>query len=313
MAEAYRLRSAKILVAVAFDERLDGMIHAAEIMSLRTGAPLQLVHICEPPVVVGSTEGRHDEGHTLLSALQEEKHQVATRRLQALARTMRQGIPVDCEAVIGEVVPALVSLCETRDIGLVMIGAARRDPAGLSTAVNLLTEVACPVMVLSDGVPLGCEQRPPRILLADDLSEASLSAVRFALGLACAIPGSQLTHLHVQSASEFELLRKVHPSSGDLLTWDQWRIARREAEAQVLTRAGNNAALLEEAGGRYLSEVLSGHVHDEIQRSALSMRADLIICGEHHVFHWPTMQAGQVPYRQMLAGIRPVIVVPQDL
>jgi nucleotide-binding universal stress UspA family protein len=306
------LMSSKILVATSFDERLEALVSAAENLSARTGAPLKFIHICEPPVVSLGGVSTRDESHSLMTAIQEERRQVATRRLATLCSTLKRGLTIEFEALIGEVVPCLAKVCETDSIGLVMMGAARKDPAGFSTAVNLLTETTCPVLVLNEAARLDCVDRGLRILLADDLSEASSGAVDFALGLAHCLPACQVTHLHVQSATEFEMLKKSHPSVGSLLTVDQWSASRREAETQLLRRAGESAHRLEASGGRYQTEVTAGHVFEEIQRSALAMRADLVVCGEHHVFHWPTMQSGQVPYRQMLAGPRPVVVVPQE-
>lgn len=306
------LMNSKILVATSFDERLEALVSAAEALSVRTGAPLKFLHVCEPPVVSLGGISTRDEGHALLAAIQEEKRQVATRRLSALCATLKRGLTVEFEAVIGEVVPCLVKACENGDVGFVMVGAARKDPAGFSTAVNLLTEASCPVFVMNEAARFDSDQKSLRILLADDLSEASIGAVDFAMGLAHCVPGCQVTHLHVQSATEIEILKKAHPTVGSLVTIDQWTASRRESEAQLLKRAGDSASQLEISGGRYQTEITAGHVFEEIQRSALAMRADLVVCGEHHVFHWPTMQSGQVPYRQMLAGPRPVVVVPQE-
>jgi nucleotide-binding universal stress UspA family protein len=305
------LMSSKILVATSFDERLEAQVSAAETLSLRTGAPVKFLHVCEPPVIALGGVTARDESHDLMRAIQEERRQVATRRLQTLVSTLRRGLTLEFESVIGEVIPTLVKACEDEEVGLVIVGAARKDPAGFSTAVNLLTETSCPVLVMNEAARLSGHEHGLRVLLADDLSDASMSAVDFALGLALYLPGCQLMHLHVQSATEVEMLKKTHPSVGSLLTVDQWTASRRDAESMLIKRAGEAAHRLETSGGRYQAEVTAGHVFEEIQRSALAMRADLVICGEHHVFHWPTMQAGQVPYRQMLAGPRPVIVVPQ--
>ena len=124
------LMSSKILVATCFDEHLEALVSAGETLSLRTGAPLKFLHVCEPPVIsLGGITAR-DESHDLMRAIQEERRQVATRRLQTLVSTLKRGLTLEFEAIIGEVIPTLVKACEEDDVGLVIVGASRKDPAG---------------------------------------------------------------------------------------------------------------------------------------------------------------------------------------
>jgi nucleotide-binding universal stress UspA family protein len=185
---------------------------------------------------------------------------------------------------------------------------------GFSSAVSLIMESPVPVMVLNEEAWPDFEADPLRMLLADDLSDSGAAAVDFATSFALGLPRVAFYHTHVESYADVSRPGRGkspdEPESLRPLTPEFIEHLHREAEQRMRQRSGESASRMESRGGRYRIELLSGHVADEIEKSANAARADLVVFGQHKVFHRKPLHVGQVPFRAMLQQSRAVVVVP---
>lgn len=308
--------SKKVLVATAFDERLETVVRSAERLCHMTGAVMRLIHVCDPwaksflPIVAekGSEE--------LMSALKDEAMRIASRRLDALARTFDRSLRVETKVVSGDLAKEVAADAEENGCGLIVVGASKGGVSGtiqgFSTAISLIMEASIPVMVINDSTIFDPRNGRPVIIACDDFSEVSAAALALGFNMASVVNGAELVHLHVESYGD------PHSGHGKLrdsrtngvITPERLEFLNREAEEKMKERAGAWPEQLEHRGGRYTLEIVSGNVPDEIDRSAIAHRADVMVLGQHKVFHRKSMHVGQVPYKAMLSQGRAVIVVP---
>lgn len=312
-------RLGKILVAVAFDERLNCMLKAAEATARRTGASLRLVHVCDPWTKSYLAAAVEAGPQDLVQALKDETERVANQRLEAVRRSLPSDLTIETAVLSGEIVPSLIADTADNDVGLVIVGANRGGVGGtsigFSTAVNLITEGTTPVMVMNEASILAPSTSAWTIVVADDFTDVSQAALELGFSMAEALPATSLIHLHVESFGELQQ-RGFRPKVKGLESeFTRERLTRtlQDAETKMLERAGQRPNGLELRGGSYRMETVFGGVPEEIERTACAANADLVIFGQHRLFHKQTKHAGQVPFKAMFMQARPVIVVPQQL
>jgi nucleotide-binding universal stress UspA family protein len=305
----------KLLVAVAFDERLETLIRSAERYCQLTGAALRLTHVCDPWAKSFLATVADKGALDLMAALKDEATRIAGRRLDALARSLDQSLKVETAVLSGDVAKSVAEDAEDNGASMIMVGSSRSGVTGtiqgFSTAISLVMESAVPVLVLNEKAEFCPKSDRPVIVACDDFTEVSSAALDVGFAVASSIEGSSLVHLHVESYGDMNAHGKLRdPKTNGAITPEQLEHMNRQAEEKMLERAGGRPAALEDKGGRYVLEIVTGSVPDEIERSAIAHRADLMILGQHKVFHRKSMHVGQVPYKAMLAQQRPVIVVP---
>lgn len=305
----------KLLVAVAFDERLEALMRSAERYCQLTGSALRLTHVCDPWAKSFLATVADKGALDLMAALKDEAVRIAGRRLDALARSLDSSLKVETAVLSGDVAKSVVEDAEENAASMIMVGASRGGVSGtiqgFSTAISLVMESSVPVMVLNERADFSPNNERPVIVACDDFTEVSSSALDLGFVVASSIEGCTLVHLHVESYGDMNTHGKLRdPKTNGAISPEQLEHLNRQAEEKMLERAGRRPAALEDKGGRYVLEIVSGTVPDEIERSAIAHRADLMILGQHKVFHRKSMHVGQVPYKAMLAQQRPVIVVP---
>lgn len=84
--------------------------------------------------------------------------------------------------------------------------------------------------------------------------------------------------------------------------------AEREAHAVLRSRASGLKERIEASGGSYATEVAIGDVRDEMASLLIYDRPDIAVFGRHHLLHRQPARIGNVPFGEMLAGARSVIV-----
>jgi nucleotide-binding universal stress UspA family protein len=187
------------------------------------------------------------------------------------------GIDVTCRLVQSPNVHAeIVAQVETLGADLLVVGSHGRSGFERmllgSVTERVVRKAPCPVLV----VPTHEESAPgevhfKQIVCAVDFSEASLSAVAYALSLAEESDASlQLLHV-LEIPPEFQAMS----SRGEI---DIYQV-RAEAEAEVLRRL---RALVPDAVRSFChveSAVAEGKAHREILKSALEHSAGLIVMG----------------------------------
>ena len=310
------LAEKKILVAVSFDEHLGALVKSAENLSRITGASVRLVHVCDPWAksflsTVADIGGASD----LMAALKDEATRIATKRLDSLRQTFQKAITVETNVVIGDVAKSIAADAEEHGCGIILAGASKGGVAGtiqgFSTAISLVMESSVPVMVLNDAAVFQPKQDRATFLACDDFTEVSAAALKVGFSLASKIKNSKIVHMHVESYGDLPSHGKLKdPKTNMTISREQLEHMNRQAEEKMLERASDWPSVLESGGSQYELEIVSGSVPDEIERSAIAHQADIVIFGQHKVFHRKSMHVGQVPYKVMLAQSRPVIVVP---
>lgn len=315
MKSAFPVSKNKILLTVAFDDHLDGLLKSAENLCLASGASLRLLHVCDPwsksflstVADVGAVE--------LMDALKDEAARIAGRRLDYLRRTISKKVKIETNVVTGDIGKSVAADAEESSCGMILVGASKGGAAGtlqgFSTAISVVMESAVPVMVLNDRSVFNPRNGRPVVLACDDFSEGALAALEVGCSLATVAEGSRVVHVHIESYGDLHSHVKLRDTKTNKpINVEQLEHLRRQAEDKMTTRAGEWPMTLESMGASYDMELVSGSVPDEIERSANAIQADVVVFGQHRVFHRKSMHVGQVPYKAMLSLSRPVIVVP---
>jgi nucleotide-binding universal stress UspA family protein len=315
MKQMFPLADKKILVATSFDEHLESLLLSAENLAVLTGASIRLIHVCDPwaksflaaVADVGATE--------LVDALKQESMRIASRRLDSIRSSFPKELKVDTHVVAGDTANLIASEATDHGCGLILVGASKGGIAGtiqgFSSAISLVMESSVPVMVVNKEAMFFPHKKGATFLACDDFTDVSGVALEAGFSLAAGIKGSTLVHLHVESYGDLPSHAKLKDTkTNGSISPEHLKLINRQVEEKMLQRAGDWPAKLESKWARYQMEVVSGSVPDEIDRSAIAHRADVVIFGQHKVFHRKSMHVGNVPYKVMLGQSRPVIVVP---
>lgn len=314
MKSIFPVTKKKVLLTAAFDDHLDVLLKSAENLCLSTGATLRLLHVCDPWSKSFLSTVADVGAVDLMSALKDEATRIAGRRLDFMRRLIDKKIKVETHVVTGDVGKSIAADAKESGCGMILVGASKGIAGtlhGFSTAISVVMEANVPVMVLNEQSVYSPRQSGPAILVCDDFSDGAQLALNAACSLASAVAGTRLVHVHVESYGDAHSHVKLHdPKTNKPINAEQLEHLKREAEDRMAARAAEWPAALESIGSTYEMELVSGAVQDEIDRSASAIQADVVVFGQHKVFHRKSMHVGQVPYKSMLSQGRPVIVVP---
>jgi len=318
MKQAFPLVFKKLLVAASFDEHLEALLQSAENLARHTGASIRLLHVCDPWAKSFLSSVADSGAMDLMGPLKEEAIRIATRRLDSIRRSLPGEIKVETQVVSGDVAKLIAEDASESGSNMILVGASKGGVAGtihgFSSAISLVMESSVPVMVVNKDAMFVPREKGATFLACDDFTDVSMAALDAGFSLAKAIKGSTLVHLHVESYGELPHHGKLKdPKTNAAITPEQLAIINRQVEDKMLERSADWPSKLESAGSRYELEIVSGNVPDEIDRSAIAHRADIVLFGQHKVFHRKSMHVGKVPYKVMLAQNRPVIVVPAEI
>lgn len=304
----------KVMVAVAFDERLEALLEAAEALCRHLQAPLRLTHVLEPLATLSRSvlaTGLEAGPFALSAAWKSEALKNATARLGHLAKSLPPDLAVETSVVEGDPPRALARDAADAGVGVIVAGACRSGAGtGLATVVSLILEAEVPVLVMNDGARLRREGPGLTVLVADDFCDDRRAALAAGFALAEAWPRSTLVHTHVETYAH--LADRPPKGDGEKEVASRVAAARAAAEDAVRTRAGAHAESLVAGGGHYRFEIVAGGVAAEIDRAAHAARADLVVFGQHRSVHRHAAHPGQMPFKLMLAQPRPVLVVPVE-
>ena len=190
----------------------------------------------------------------------------------------KAGIKLEVAVDVGSPVRHILDRADTLPADLVVMGT--HGVSGFehlvlgSVTEKVLRKAPCPVLTVP---PLArCQSRLPfqRLLCATDFSDASASAVRFALSLACE-SGACLTLLHVL---EWPWHEPPQPRIEDLPPEQGFALAmfRRDAE----TRARKQLeSLVPPPRSRVRLDVVSGTSYEQVLAAADRDKSDLIVLG----------------------------------
>ena len=330
-----------IVVAVKLDNRAPPLLAAAGALAAAARRPLRIVHVFtrEDPAERFELETDHLASIFAGSWAEDVGERAAARfahgfdatmeseleRLHDLAREhVPEGVTTHATLLVGSYPETLCDYAATEPVQLVIAGAPRRG--GLATrvgggkhrhALRLMGRASVPVLVLpADRALPALAARPLKLLLADDLTPASLPALRAACELASLLAGPlDVLHVHVEPlptagfalSADYEL--EVWPgiSLKERLVNDHHdRLKRRLRE-----RAERVRAVVEGRGGIYATQLWHGNVPQELRSAAEVHGAQVCVFGRHHFLHRQPLALGQMPFGAMLETGGAVLIAPE--
>lgn len=311
----------KIAVAVQFDDKLESTLNTAVALCRLTGSALRLIHVADPWAENLLAHNTDYSSTSLLHALREENMRMARERLEIVRHSLPAELDVSTGIHIGEVLQMIREDMDQNQVDMVVIGGSskhRKSPGELSMAVELATDSTRPVMVVPAGLSLDLNRTPIRLTIADDLGSGGAEAMAFGEKLASKLGHCSVFHTHVQEQSELRsslrsMLRDDDFRSPDaMLTGvrDKLGEIRHALERQMRLRSESLQKILSENSGSYHLDIPSGTPAQEVHRSACVQRADMVIFGQHQLFHRGARYAGKIPFNAMLLPRRATIIIP---
>jgi nucleotide-binding universal stress UspA family protein len=274
--ESPYLSRGPIVAATDSSSEADAAIVAAELVSTRTGAPVQVVSVLEPFVATAAGW----DSTPVAADVFAERH---TRLREAVKAQLQRVLPADTAYPItiltGAAAPSLAVAAHDRHARLLTLGRGRHGLAG-----RLFLGETIPRLLQLADVPLlaaepGFDTLPRRVLIATDFSPYSVFAARVALSV-------------VDPDTTF-FLAHVAPEIG-----------------------GYHAAferVREEIGiepGRVQTMVLTGDPSRALVDFATSMNVDLVVSGTHGYGFFNRLVLGSVATQLVRGAPCSVLVVP---
>jgi nucleotide-binding universal stress UspA family protein len=327
MNEIFMNRCPVITVAVSFDRHTMVLTEAAAELCRRTGKTLCLLHVVEPWLDHAHSSrplGPQDPLWNVNQAVETSARDLAQNKLEELAQMIPANIPVIKRIVSGKPVDMIIKEVVDTSSAMLIVGAdfgnLKFVPRGLSTALSLMVSSPVPVLVADGGSLSTTFNSKSRFLIADDLGIQSESAVDFGYGLATALRGSHVQHIHISGLTLDNLqagLATAAASSHTPLNTktsasDVFSAINQDLKNKLQRRAEKHLDLLEASEGQISMEVLTGSVYDQLAEYSTKHNPHIIVFGRHHAYYTKPFFIGRLPYRTMLALKRPVILVPNE-
>ncbi len=185
----------KILLPVDFSDRSRGAARYATALAARVGSQITLLHVVEPPYVMGWAEGSG-------SVFTENRVAQALEQLEAFLPEQFDGIPVQRLVAEGDPAQKIVEFAQADEAGLILMpthgyGPLRRFLLGSVTA-KVLHDADCPVWTGThmQEAPESREVVLDHILCAVDLGPQSVRTLCWANRMAKQF-GARLTLAHI--------------------------------------------------------------------------------------------------------------------
>ncbi len=317
-----------LLVAVPLDDHTDQILEAARQLAQKTEMSLRLVHVVTAPLFgppYNLTNLDSLESGPIFRLLEQEYTKHAEAKLEGLAQSLAPKLDrkTTCRVLLSTSIPqALASEATTCNASMILCGAGGHSyklmPRGFSTALSLMANSPIPVLAIKPDQPCNLNEDQFRILVADDLRQAGLNAVHFALLWAQFINGASVQHVHVNSLTEDEF--EAAFASALAATRSQVTEAvepsqiYKSLEGQIRDKLEERAASLKnmvgKVRGRYEAKLITGNVSSSLAKSAEQFGAHVVVFGSHATLHRKPFGIGEVSYRAMLELPKPIMVVP---
>lgn len=312
--------SSVILVPLSLNENNQTLIETASRLALETGAHLRLLHVIKPVwTKVASERGANDVSEIVenecirlaQSGLKEMCAHLPEKVKYTKAYTISHSVP---EAILKDASEhfAAMILCSTSSFVLTLL------PKGISTILSLMAHSPIPVMAVPNHATLGLNDQAWRFMLADDLSDAGLSAAKYCLEWSRSQENSALFHIHVNPLVENAFVSSfvatfrsqnpsINPSIDAQGLYKQYNEALdRKLKDRLVEIGGENAAL----EGRYKTKLCVGPVTQEVKDAARELAVNAIVFGRHKAVHDKPFGIGATVYSLLLQQQYSIIVVP---
>jgi hypothetical protein len=330
---AGRTNQGEIITSINFDDLAAGLVRVSAALAAATHRSLRLVHVFSPeylgiadfyPDARERWEGRSerwDEGWTASYLGPPGRYAVgrqvdpsmdqAEEYLSTLAAAeAASGVITHTTVLSGEFPDALAAFAATSHASLLVVGAPMHRPgilkARLRPTLHLMAKSKVPVLAVADpAAKLLLQERALRLLVADDLTQASVPAIVAASELLETVETPvDVLHLHVEPVPPPGFNAAFDP---ELSVWPGISIKERlmddhleQLQNRLAMRGTPLATRAAATGGSYAAELWQGNVARELKRAVQVHHADLVVFGRHHFIHRQPLGLGQMPFPTML-------------
>ncbi|MEN9834429.1 MAG: hypothetical protein RL011_622 [Pseudomonadota bacterium] len=316
------------VVGLSGSEIGQGLIGSAVSLARRFDLKLHIVSVVEPiPFDLVAFDSPAYLAYPPVNL--EIEIQRVKEREQALAQLIRElgskhGLDVTATVRAGAAAPNLIAEATARHANLIMTGydaeAFRMGASGFTTTLTLMHDASLPVMAVPHSKAIDFSKHNLRLLLADDLQDATREATRKAYEFAASAPGSHLRHVHVFADLQeklrhaWEIIKErshlqyggVGPASEDEVLAQEIKSRKEKlrAQAQPYARAAEDQRVTIEY------DLRSGSVERELNTALADHSPDIVFFGRHRIIHTRPMLIGRMSFRAMLHSGSAVVVVP---
>ncbi len=322
-----------IVLGLDLSDEEEKLLKTAVSLAKKTGSRLMMVHAIQP---FQTYTGAGDDMVLPYEIYEQETYRsgidAAEQKLHAIRDRLPPELVIDIRVCRDYPENALDAVAEELEASLIICGmrvqgkeAQNQDSkwyGGMSTALSLMGASKFPVMILPLNTVIDFTTREHNILVADNLQEEGLYALRAALGLCRSIAYKQLIHLHVKKTSYREINETVDkirlamiegklPSNPEFESEVYLKQIRTELKAQMQERL--EIADKDFAQGLHWSpRVRFGQPIEELQHLVKETKSDILVFGKHHFFRPKGLVLGRVPYQAMIEENVASIVVPDS-
>ncbi len=314
-----------IVVGLDLSDEESKLVESAVSLARRTGSRLVLVHAIQPfRTYSTSSDDMILPYETFEHDLYLADYNEAEQKLHALRDRLPPELVIDINVCREYPENALEQIAEDVKASLIVCGMRgdKNDPwyGGMSTALSLMGSSKFPVMVLPLAAVIDFMSPEHNILVADNLEEEGIYALKAAMGLCKSIAYKQFIHLHVKNTSYREINQTVDkikvamiegriPSNPEFAAEDYLKSIKDELKTVMHER-------LEAADGdfhkglHWSPRVRFGKPLEELHHLAKESRSDILVFGKHHFLRPKGLVLGQIPYQAMLEKNVASIIVP---
>ena len=325
MSDASQFNEPKIALAVATDEHAASLVKFAGSLAARLGKRLVLLHVIEPILELPISMVEIGPLHGIEAAAVQESHKAAEQWLADLKKLVPQGVSVESVIVHGKTRSMLAQSALTSRACLLIAGAHFQTlrhaiSRGLSTAMGLMPVTRVPLMLVDPNQLPSLTDSDSKILLADDLTPSAEAAVRYALEFSTAIEHATVRHIYINSIDRQQLAGALAAAAAAARAPEVDEVSAESVFARLVGdlrhqleyRASSYVDYLENSGGNYEADVITGKVREELSVEILRFHPSLLVFGRHKALHAVPIFLGRMPFRAMVAHGLPVLVVPAD-
>lgn len=313
-----------IVVGLSLDETDHRLIQSVIPLARKLGSPLELVHATQPifnymgagDVVVNPYYG-YDR---VINDIEDED---ARKGMEGFKASIPVDIKVATHVLRDYASEALTIIATEVHAGMIVCGigkdASSNFLAGLSTAFSLASHAEVPVLIVPVGATVDIATRP-RVLIADNLEVEGRRALEAAIQLADELDCSEICHTHVHQLGVSEVKHMVNkvreamnlgkiPPNPDFSSKTYVEQIRNKINEELRYRFHNSTGA-QRVTSRYEALVAFGSPVEELHKSTLHRKTQLIVFGRHHLFHRRRFALGKIPYEAMMEQGVATLIVP---
>jgi hypothetical protein len=329
MYDNFRNKNRNIVIATKLDKIGEDLITYSQHLFRNSLIPFRLVHAIEPKFVPGVIAGYPGDfvGAKLAKEWEDTSYTAAVEKLSALGKQVLPERECTHSVVFGRIPSAIVAEAISSNASLIVAAAGQMAdksfPYGYSTSLGLMAGSTLPVMIVPNHWNRLHNYDRLRILVADDLTDHSRSAINIGCEFANAFSGSELMHLHICKSSHEDIKKWGEQilesmTTGTIPMDDNFRkdnfldkvgsFYRQSLESRI-----GSAKMMIEQTGTYHPSVLYGDPFTQFSYAVGKFNPDLVIFGRHEFVHARPLGIGKMPFHAMLALNRTIVIAPEPM